>query len=457
MSDRRPTRKGRAAVRTGKKGIPLNNQRQPNARRCLVEALHRWERGDKFAADLLEEIWRKTNFSEPDRALITISLNGVIRMKLTLDWLIDRFSSRRAPARTGFARQVLRLSLFHLLYLDTIPPHAILHQAGELAKILLSPKERSYLNGLLRSVQRAGDKLPFPDRKDRVAYLSVVHSHPRWLVKRWGKDQGWEDAENICRINNLPPPVFARCNRLKIEPEELARVLTKEGVTWLPEEGREAVGQLKSPRPISTLDSFNNGLFLIQDISTLRSVELLAPARGERIADLCAAPGGKTVYLAEKMGNSGRLLAADSSEFRLGKLRENVSRAGADGVLIRRIDLLKIKPGRGEGIWDGILLDVPCSNTGVLRRRVDARWRISYDDILRLAKQGTALLAAVADRVRPGGRIVYSTCSLEPEENGEAVRKFLEKRTDFMLEEEEKGLPRENGGDGYYAARLRRS
>ncbi len=435
----------------------MEKQRKPDPRRCLVEALHRWERRDKFAADLLEEIWRKTDFSGPDRALITATLNGVIRRKLTLDWLIDRFSSRRAPARTGFARQILRLSLFHLLYLDTIPPHAILHQAGELARKLISPGERSYLNGLLRSVQRAGDRLPFPDRKDRAAYLSVVHSHPRWLVKRWGESRGWEEAEEICRADNLPPPVFARCNRLKIVPGELAGVFAREGVTWTPVPGREEIGPIKSPRPLVELDSFKDGLFLVQDISTLRPVELLAPAPGERIADLCAAPGGKTVYISEKMEKTGRLLAADPSGFRLKKLRENLERSGAGPVLVRRIDLLKIRPGRSGGAWDGILLDVPCSNTGVLRRRVDARWRIGYDDLLRLARQGISLLDAAAGRVRAGGRIVYSTCSLEPEENGEAVRKFLQGRGDFSLEEEESGLPREEGGDGYYAARLRKT
>jgi 16S rRNA (cytosine967-C5)-methyltransferase len=431
--------------------------RKPDPRRCLVEALHRWERRDKFAADLLEEIWRKTDFSGPDRALITASLNGVIRRKLTLDWLIDRFSSRRAPARTGFARQILRLSLFHLLYLDTIPPHAILHQAGELARKLISSGERSYLNGLLRSVQRAGDRLPFPDRKDRAAYLSVVHSHPRWLVKRWGESRGWEEAEEICRADNLPPPVFARCNRLKIVPGELAKVFAREGVTWTPVPGREEIGTIKSPRPLVELDSFKDGLFLVQDISTLRPVELLAPVPGERIADLCAAPGGKTVYISEKMEKTGRLLAADPSGFRLKKLRENLERSGAGPVLVRRIDLLKSRPGRSGGTWDGILLDVPCSNTGVLRRRVDARWRIGYDDLLRLARQGVSLLDAAAGRVRTGGRIVYSTCSLEPEENGDAVRKFLQGRGDFSLEEEESGLPREEGGDGYYAARLRKT
>jgi len=228
-------------------------------------------------------------------------------------------------------------------------------------------------------------------------------------------------------------------------------------VSWAPVPGREEIGPIKSPRPLVELESFKDGLFLVQDISTLRPVEMLAPVPGERIADLCAAPGGKTVYISEQMENTGRLLAADPSPARLNKLQETITRCGVANALVRRVDLLKKDPGRGEGLWDGILLDVPCSNTGVLRRRVDARWRIGYDDIIRLANQGLSLLAAAAGRLRAGGRIVYSTCSLEPEENEEAVKKFLQLRPDYSLEEEESGLPREEGGDGYYAARLRKA
>jgi len=435
----------------------MGRQAKPDPRRCLVEALRRWEREKIFAAELLEDIRRRTDFSRADRRLVTTTLNGVIRRRLTLDWLICRFSSRRPPPRTGAARQILRISLFHLLYLDNIPPHAVLHQAGELAGKLVTPGEKSYINGLLRSVQRAGKDLPFPPREDRAAYLSAAHSHPRWLVERWGRDRGWDETEKICRVNNLAPPIFARCNRLKSQPAELESALAGEGVDWSPVPGPGGMYRIAAASDLMGLESFRGGRFLVQDLSTLRAVELLEPVPGERIADFCAAPGGKTALIAEKMNNTGRILAADSSQARLVKLRETVSRCGIANAVVRRVDLLENPPGRGGGRWDGILLDVPCSNTGVLRRRVDARWRIGYDDILRLAGRGADLLAAAGGRVRPGGRIVYSTCSLEPEENGEVVRRFLQARTDYALEAEESGIPREDGGDGYYAARLRRT
>ncbi len=434
----------------------MPERRQPGPRSRLVEALRRWERENIFAADLLEEIRKSSDFSGPDRALVTATLNGVIRRRLTLDWLIDRFSSRRPPSRTGFARQILRLSLFHLIYLDTIPPHAVLHQAGELARGRTSRGERSYVNGLLRSFLRAEGDLPFPPPADRAAHLSVVHSHPRWLVERWGKLRGWEEAEKICRAGNLPPPVFARCNLLRSGVGELEEAWDREGVAREPVPGREDVFRITPGRGLAALESFRSGRFLIQDISTLRPVDLLEPAPGERIADFCAAPGGKTAYIAQKMEDRGRLLASDPAPARLKKLRETVKRCGAGGVIIRRIDLLRARKTGGTGSWDGVLLDIPCSNTGVLRRRVDARWRIGYDDLLRLAEQGRALLEAAAGRIRPGGRIVYSTCSLEPEENGEVVKKFIRQRPDYSLEAEESGLPGERGGDGYYAARLRK-
>jgi len=184
----------------------------------------------------------------------------------------------------------------------------------------------------------------------------------------------------------------------------------------------------------------------------MRAVELLDPKPEERIADFCAAPGGKAVYIAQRMNNTGALLAADNNPVRLEKLDQNLRRLGVSNASIKRLNLLREENVMGNTEWDGILLDVPCSNTGVLRRRVDARWRIKADDITRLAKQGRELLAAAAHLIRPGGRIVYSTCSLEPEENREAVRLFLEGNTAFKLIKEELSPPKEYQGDGYYCA-----
>ena len=424
-------------------------------RSSIIGLLREWEQGRGFASDLLEKLWERTGFSTRDRALINITVNGVIRRKLTLDWLIDRFSAHKLPDRDGYLRQILRLSIFHLLYLDSIPPHAVLHQAGELAKQQGGAGKCSYINGLLRNLLRKKEELPFPDRNHRKEYLSVVHSHPRWIIDHWLETHSFEEVEEICRVDNLPPPIFARCNLLKITPEELESEFKLDGVEFERQDGPVAFWRIKPGRPIGSLRSFRDGHFQVQDISSIRAVELLNPEPGERIADLCAAPGGKAVYIAQKMNNTGSLLASDNNPARLRKLTENIRRLGVSNAMVERINLLRgDRPGQDEG-WDGILLDIPCSNTGVLRRRVDARWRIAPADITRLAKQGRELFEAAAKLIRPGGRIVYSTCSLEPEENGGAVRHFIESHSDFNLVKEELSHPREKEGDGYYCALIK--
>ena len=430
---------------------------EQNARGSIIAVLRDWEEGRGFASDLLEKLWKETSFSVRDRALINTSVNGVIRRKLTIDWLIDRFSSRKPPAQCGYVRQILRLSLFHLLYLDSIPPHAILHQAGELAKQHLATRECSYINGILRTILRKSDNLPFPARDHSAEYLSVVYSHPRWLIGRWLKSRSFEEVEEICRVDNLPPPIFARCNLLKITPEELEAEFVRDRVAFERLESPVGFWRIKPGHPIASLPSFRDGHFQVQDTSTIRAVELLDPEPGEKIADLCAAPGGKAVYLAQKMNNAGCLLAADNNPARLRKLTQNLQRSGVSNAEVERINILRGETPDRDERWDGILLDVPCSNTGVLRRRVDARWRISPDDITRLAEQGRELLKAAANLILPGGRIVYSTCSIEPEENQEVIRNFLRMRADYTLVKEESSLPRETGGDGYYAALLRKT
>lgn len=430
----------------------MRKNAKQNTRGSMVAILRDWEQGRGFASNLLDKLWQETGFSVRDRSLINASVNGVIRRKLTLDWLIDRFSSRKLPVSDGLARQILRLSIFHLLYLDSIPDHAILHQAGELAKQYLAPRECPYINGLLRTLLRKRDNLPFPARDHSAEYLSILYSHPEWLVDRWLKSRAFEEVEENCRMDNLPPPIFVRCNLLKITPEELETEFKRDGVDYERQDSPVGFWRIKPSRPIGSLRSFRDGHFQVQDLSTIRAVDLLNPEPGEKIADLCAAPGGKAVYIAQKMNNTGCLLAADSNPVRLKKLAGNFQRLGVSNAEVERIDLLRGEPPGPDVRWDGILLDIPCSNTGVLRRRVDARWRIKLDDIIRLAKQGRELLTAAANLIRPGGRLVYSTCSLEPEENGDVIRQFLETHPDFNLVKEELSPPREKKGDGYYCA-----
>jgi len=430
----------------------MNHFPESSPRRLAVDLLRRWEKGNIFARNLLEAALCESSFPARERAFITNVVNGVIRRKKTLDWLIDSFSPMRRPPSGSILRQILRLSIFQLLYLEKVPPHAVLHQAGELAREDLSSPERAYINALLRKMLKRRDTLPFPSPDDNIRYLSVVHSHPEWLIRRWLKRWDPEAVANLCRSDNAPPPIFIRVNRCRIETEELAKKLKKEGVTFSMYKNRTNVLTINPRAPISSLPSFRAGYLQVQDVSSLAVVELLDPRPGESVADFCAAPGGKACFIAEKMKGRGKLLAADSSGERLKLLRENFARLGVTGAEIIKLNLLKEAARLKNFSADKILLDVPCSNTGVLRRRVDARWRIDEGDIGRLAARGLELLIAAAGFLRTGGKVVYSTCSLEGEENEEVVKKFLKIKPGFVLIKDEFRLPVEDGGDGYFAA-----
>lgn len=434
----------------------MNSLPVTGSRQLIVDILWRWEKENSFADDLLTAGLLKSSFSVRDRALVTASVNGVIRWKKSLDWLIDFFSLARKPGGKSFVRQILRLSIFHLLYLEKIPPHAVLHQAGELARASLSPPEAAYVNALLRKLQSRRGKLPFPPPDEKIQYLSVVYSHPHWMIARWLGRWDFDKVEELSRINNAPPPIFIRVNRLKVGAEELVKKLKVAGAEVEYFESRTGVLKIKPGRIISTLAPFREGGFQVQDVSSLAVVDLLDPRPGETVADFCAAPGGKASCIAEKMRNRGLLLAADADGERLNLLRENFSRLGITNARVEKIDLLK-EENQLTNFWaDRILLDVPCSNTGVLRRRVDARWRIRKKDITRLGEQGLELLRRGARYLRPGGRIVYSTCSLETEENERVVERFLAVHPEYTLMEEKFNFPEEKGGDGFYAAVLKR-
>ncbi len=424
-----------------------------SARGGTVEIIRRWSGGRGFASRLLGEEFERREYSPAQRARITALVNGVIRRKGTLDWLIDGFSAKKPPSSRSYARQILRLAFFELIYMDQSPDYAILHQAGELGRPRLSRRERGYVNAILRKFLRRGKDPNFPPSSEPVTYLAVTHSHPPWLVTRWLKRMDFREVEKLCRTNNTPPPIFIRRNRLKSTSAILEESLNVNGIAWRKTED-EDVYLINLRRSLFELSPFQAGYFFVQDPSTVRIGRLAGARPEERVADLCAAPGGKAGVIAEMMQNRGALLAADISGERLGLLEDNFRRLGIENAEIRRIDLLSSDP-LPTG-FDRVLADVPCSNTGVLRRRVDARWRLREKDIERLADQGLRLIESASGTVRSGGVLVYSTCSIEPEENREVIDQFLEGSDSFRLEKEISGLPRVGGEDGYYAARLRK-
>jgi 16S rRNA (cytosine967-C5)-methyltransferase len=423
-------------------------------REIALRILHRGAGGD-FVENRLELELAQTRVSAPDRHLCQELAYGIVRWQATLDWLIARKTAARA--QKPMLQNLLRLGLYQIFWLDRIPDHAAVHETVELARHSGFHLQAGFINAVLRGYLREFDATRRLLAELKTAQPHLGYSHPEWLVARWQKRWGADRAARLMEWNNTPPKTFARVNTLKADPGKLLAHWREEDVEydfirrdWLEE---NLVFELKSYPPLNRLPSFQQGLFYIQDPSTLLAVRDLDPQPGESVLDLCAAPGGKLTVIAQLMRNEGRLLAHDTIPERLNLIEENCARLGVTCVQTVLPATLNSQPST---LFDRILIDAPCSNTGVMRRRVDLRWRIRLEEIGRLRATQLELVRQAASLLKPGGTMVYSTCSLEPEENSDVVDKFLGEHADFKLERTRELLPFVEGVDGSYVARLSR-
>lgn len=433
----------------------------PTPRSAAALALIQRERGMGFIENLLEDSIQQARLDPVDRALCRELGLGCVRWQATLDWLISR---RTAGRRQKTEIQVLlRMGLYQLLWLERIPPHAAVHESVELARQLGHGPQSGFLNALLRGYGRELDATRAELAGLRASDPALACSHPRWLVDRWIDALGQEQALALMDWNNTPASVFARVNTLKADPGKILQRWREEGVayefvtrSWLPD---NLVFRLTSHPPLPKLGSFRDGWFYLQDPSTLVAPLLLDPQPGERVLDYCAAPGGKATLCAQLMRNEGRIVACDPSRKRLERVKENCTRLGA--TCVEAVEASAVHRARSgasalPAVYDRVLVDAPCSNTGVMRRRIDLRWRIQLAEIERLTATQLEALGQASGSVRPQGCLVYSTCSLEPEENGGVVRAFLDAHKDFELEDEVVLTPWSDQVDGAYAASLKR-
>ena len=397
--------------------------------------------------------------SSLDKGLCQELVYGIVRRQATLDWLIARKTDSRQ--QNPGIQNLLRLGLYQIFWLDKIPPHAAVHETVELAKREGFGPKAGFINAILRGYLREADATKKLLADLKTSDLALGFSHPQWLVEKWQKRFGDEHARQLLEWNNIPPKTFARVNTLKIDAGKLIEKWREENVDYdfvrnrfLLDAGMENIAfELKSHPPLASMESFRNGWFYIQDPSTLLAPLEVASQPGETILDLCAAPGGKTTFIAQMMKNEGKIAACDISPERLKLVEENCQRLGVTCVETILSSVLH-PPSSG---FDRILIDAPCSNTGVMRRRVDLRWRVSPEEILRLQKAQLDLLKSVAPILKPGGVLVYSTCSLEPEENSVVIKEFLKDHPGFKLERERELLPFADGVDGAFVAHLKKT
>lgn len=408
----------------------------------------------------------RTDFKFIDRAFLLELVYGVLRNRSYLDYCLNLFSEKSIDKTDGWTRNILRLGAYQLLFLDKVPSSAAVNTSVELAK--RKGRKPCYVNALLRSLERSRGTIGPPSEKDTARRLSILYSHPEWLVRRWLARYGMDATENLLRSNNVPAPLTIRTNTLKTTREGLKASLEAEGAV-VKETVYSPVGlEIISCRGITSLSAYKNGWFVVQDEAAQIISLILDPKMGESVLDACAAPGGKTTHIAELMKNTGRIIALDADVNKTEKIKENSIRLGLSIIT----PVIGDAAAYNTGEFDRILVDAPCSGLGVLRRHPDGRWIKKEESIALHRRLQTMILDNCAGLLRPGGVLVYSTCTTEPEENEDVIKAFLERMSGvFCLEDPSRYLPApaaelvDSSGffrtfptvtsmDGFFAARL---
>lgn len=443
-----------------------------NPRRTALDILLRVERDHAFAEQLLDRELSQGTLAGPDRGLLTELVYGALRRQGTLDFLVDAFAASRSGKLERAVLVILRLGLYQLFFLDRIPVSAAVNESVNLAKAV-APRAAGFVNAVLRRADRERDSLPWPDReRDPAAYIAARHSHPRWLVEQWIGQLGVPEAEELAVAMAEQAPLTIRVNTLKTTREAFLAELSAAGITAEPTVWAPHGARIASRSSVTALPGFAEGLFTVQDESSQLAAFFLDPQPGERVLDVCAAPGGKATYLAQLMENRGEVLACDISAKKLRLVAEAASRLGIG--IIRTVAGDATKPGVGADAppFDRVLLDAPCSGFGVIRRNPEGKWWKTPEDVAHLAATQRNILDAIAPKLRSGGTLLYSTCSTMAAENEEIVDDFLFRRGDFVLEDlnvvfpDLSGLftgrghfrswPHRHGMDGFFAARLKK-
>jgi 16S rRNA (cytosine967-C5)-methyltransferase len=445
-----------------------------SVRRLAGEILLKVDARKAYADILLDQCLRDSALSERDRSLLTELTYGTLRWRGKIDATLSGQLRRPLADTEPFIRNLLRVTLYQLLFLDKIPDYAAVNEAVGIAKAHGGSTVAGFVNGVLRNFLRHREKTATtPSTDDSIAALSVEHSHPEWLVKRWLEYFGRAETEALMRANNERAPLVLRANGRKITREELLALLTKNGISavstrWSPQGIRVQSGAAS----VDQFPGFSEGLFQVQGEASQLVAYILSPRAGERILDACAAPGGKTTHIAELMEDTGELIATDSSARGIDRIRENCARLRLRTIRAMRADVSREWSGSLRGPYDRILLDAPCSGLGTLRSHPEIKWHRNENDIQRLSRLQLKMVNRVAGYLKPGGVLVYSTCTLTRDENEQVVESFLKQRKEFELENAAGYLPEQakhiaQGGyfvalpyrdhtDGFFAARMKK-
>lgn len=448
--------------------------RKLTAREVALDVLTAVEQDKAYSNLLLNQALQKHHLERADAGLATEIVYGTIQRLNTIDYYLGTLVSKGLGKLQPWVRSLLRLSFYQLHYLDRVPDHAVVSEAVNIAKRRGHSGIFGMVNAVLRNAIRRKDQWQLPQELPLAERIALQHSHPIWLVERWLRQLGAERTERICEANNVPPHVSIRTNPLKNSREELLRLLEESGhVDAAPSPLAPAGVIVNGGGNMALTPGYAEGLFTIQDESSMLVAEALAPAAGMTVLDCCAAPGGKTTHIAELMGDEGVINACDIHEHKKQLIDAAATRLNLSSIRTMVADARELSKEFDAESFDRILLDAPCSGFGVIRRKPDLKWVKSEAEIKAIIKIQRELLEEVNTLLRPGGTLIYSTCTIEKEENEGNVMNFLQKHPEFELapivitglpatlaESAQAGMlqidPDEFHSDGFFIAKLRK-
>ncbi len=437
-------------------------------RGTAVKILDRIERTDSYLEKLLDHELKKSDLSGQDKALLYELVHGVVRWMGRLDWILAGFYKGQFSKAIPVLKNALRVALYQIMFLDKIPDYAIVNEAVDFVKKLQGQKPADITNAVLRNIIRSKNGLRYPDPAENlVSYLAAYYSHPTWLAKRWVERYGREAVEALMAANNERPTLTLRINELKVDRQEFEGLLQSVNLRYTPGVYNNHFYRLQILTNIQNWQYFAEGYFAIQDESTGMPCLLLDVKPGMRVLDMCAAPGGKSAYIADLMSNTGEVVALDKFESRVKMMQANLDRLGVSIVKFVTTDALEYE----DDLFDRVLVDAPCSGLGTLGKKPDIKWKRDLLDIKKLTPIQDELLHKASEMVKVGGAVVYSTCTIEPEENFEVVKKFLSEHPNFRLDDASafvdknivdgngciQSLPHRDKMDGAFSARLVRT
>ena len=423
------------------------------ARESALKALYDIEKSGAYISAALKTALNREDFSAQDKGLITELIYGVISNKISLDYIISQFSKVKIKKMTPWVLNILRMGIYQLYYMDKIPESAACNESVTLAKKYSHKAASGFINGVLRSAARKRNDFEFPQSGDKAEDMSIEYSYPKWMTKRLIAEYGEDRCMELFKENQKSHGVHIRVNTLKTSIGELIEILEKDGIECEKYDDIETALLLKGKLNVEKSKAYKDGLFSLQNISSQKTVKVLDPQSSETIIDLCAAPGGKSTAIAERMENKGKVLSFDIFEHKIELIKASAKRLGIDILTASLMDATK-KSDKLLGIADRVLADVPCSGLGVLHKKPDIKYSRTEEEVLELSKIQEAILENAKDYLKPGGVLVYSTCTILPEENKMQVEKFLAKNKNFKKEFEEQILTSNIGESGFYICKM---